>query len=961
MNTSESLKKLLESNTNLLCITSCVFILITVILYRPEWVLFLIFIAAAGIAISLSISAFIGAYVNSMSLKKSQRSVVKSQPDLEALRKFLTQVELKPPKPKRLPVIFGRMIDDTLQQLLDLILRDFVCNNLVSMGLGTNGLAQDIKEDIWKVIAKLQERISKVDLTKIVALDLITKVTHHFEMIRLVEISRNSENPLKYEVHQHLSSPEMELNYLRKFLDFVMDLLFPAGYVELPPVKHLLRELLVCKVLLPTVEIVTDPDYINQKILCYIQQQSETETLRRKSYSPPQSFEDFIKLIKEATNPEELKLIRYDIVTEIIQATKIQSLKGSRSFDQTRDIFSHLGGKIDLGVKLQARQMKRYLNQLTYAKTQCEKRLVYLGWTDYAVEEAVEATTFEGKKMALHEVLDSVVGREYLMKFLDQVGSKYLLNYFNSVEELRQAKRCERHQLGTEIFYTYINTPSPEIKVDKLIQKRMEAFLLGDRGPEVFYEVQDQVLMNLEEKLFPAFLVSDVYHEMLLAIEKGGESDVSEATYINSNGPSGVDCTNDDHLQVVEQSNYARKKLDALEEKLNNKMQALEALRSSLKPESKVLSSLENEVELLQGEKRQLEAHLTRTETWSEHLGQWRAVVQSAELSDDRECPQFVLVVHVLEDEMDSDAVSTGWVVLRKLSDFQELHRKLCQLNSKVKNLELPTQSLKFLKFGKGTVKNFLEKARLQIQKYLQFILEDERLNQSEALYAFLSPSSEHLKQIIPSPKKSKFSLSTLFKSVAPDLNSDSTITSTGRDSDEEVTLLLDESNDSKIAVNADTSAVDGIAEPLYNLLEELFDPGMFRWLRKTLITFVQITYNKTINRQVAETVSWIFSESMIYYYIQLSIKAWWPNDKLVEPPPLRTENQKMETRSAAKEQLLNNVPDFLSSLVGHQCAQRGIIRMFDALQDNKLNKRLLYEIFEIIVHELCPEWKDIS
>lgn len=72
-------------------------------------------------------------------------------------------------------------------------------------------------------------------------------------------------------------------------------------------------------------------------------------------------------------------------------------------------------------------------------------------------------------QMALHEVLDSVVGREYLMKFLDQVGSKYLLNYFNSVEELRQAKRCERHQLGTEIFYTYINTPSPEIKVDKVL------------------------------------------------------------------------------------------------------------------------------------------------------------------------------------------------------------------------------------------------------------------------------------------------------------------------------------------------------------------------------------------------------------------------------------------------------------------------------------------------------------
>jgi chromosome segregation ATPase len=60
--------------------------------------------------------------------------------------------------------------------------------------------------------------------------------------------------------------------------------------------------------------------------------------------------------------------------------------------------------------------------------------------------------------------------------------------------------------------------------------------------------------------------------------------------------------------------------------------QALQALRTSLKPESRVLAVLEKEVEQLQGEKQQLEAHLTRTEAWGEHLGQWRAVVQSAEV-----------------------------------------------------------------------------------------------------------------------------------------------------------------------------------------------------------------------------------------------------------------------------------------------------------------------------------------
>lgn len=61
-------------------------------------------------------------------------------------------------------------------------------------------------------------------------------------------------------------------------------------------------------------------------------------------------------------------------------------------------------------------------------------------------------------------------------------------------------------------------------------------------------------------------------------------------------------------------------------------LQALQALRSSLKPDSRVLSILEREVEWLQGEKRQLEAHLHRTETWGENLGKWRAVVQSAEV-----------------------------------------------------------------------------------------------------------------------------------------------------------------------------------------------------------------------------------------------------------------------------------------------------------------------------------------
>lgn len=42
----------------------------------------------------------------------------------------------------------------------------------------------------------------------------------------------------------------------------------------------------------------------------------------------------------------------------------------------------------------------------------------------------------------------------------------------------------------------------------------------------------------------------------------------------------------------------------------------------------------------------------------------------------------------------------------------------------------------------------------------------------------------------------------------------------------------------------------DSIAEPLFSFLEELCElRGVGKWLRKTLISFVQITYGKTITK----------------------------------------------------------------------------------------------------------------
>ncbi len=44
----------------------------------------------------------------------------------------------------------------------------------------------------------------------------------------------------------------------------------------------------------------------------------------------------------------------------------------------------------------------------------------------------------------------------------------------------------------------------------------------------------------------------------------------------------------------------------------------------------------------------------------------------------------------------------------------------------------------------------------------------------------------------------------------------------------------------------------DTVAESLYALIGELFDMrGVFRWLRRSLMAFVQITYGSSISRQI--------------------------------------------------------------------------------------------------------------
>jgi len=191
-------------------------------------------------------------------------------------------------------------------------------------------------------------------------------------------------------------SPVAELEYLRKISELYILFLLPRSY-SLSPIKFLLREVLTCKskhffenyqlhdlflffvffsVLKPAIDLITDPDYINQKILTYIDQQQLAEAMHRKTYEYAESFEDFIRMVKSTKDLEVLKHIRYNIVTEIMQATTVQNVKRAQGLDPENNAL----GNSDA---IRARKLKRYISQLTYAKNTCECHMQTLGWDGY--------------------------------------------------------------------------------------------------------------------------------------------------------------------------------------------------------------------------------------------------------------------------------------------------------------------------------------------------------------------------------------------------------------------------------------------------------------------------------------------------------------------------------------------------------------------------------------------------
>lgn len=116
-----------------------------------------------------------------------------------------------------------------------------------------------------------------------------------------------------------------------------------------------------------------------------------------------------------------------------MQATSINNLKGLDHHGKQNQLH-------DKGEMLRARNLKRYINQCTVAKAQCEKRIKMLGGPDYTNDGADDMKddgnssrrklqTKRQKTLTYAEIIDNSLARSYFMQFLGHNGAGDILRY----------------------------------------------------------------------------------------------------------------------------------------------------------------------------------------------------------------------------------------------------------------------------------------------------------------------------------------------------------------------------------------------------------------------------------------------------------------------------------------------------------------------------------------------------
>ncbi|XP_072109477.1 sorting nexin-13 isoform X5 [Mobula birostris] len=417
------------------------------------------------------------------------------------------------------------IIDEPLQQVIQFALRDYIQYWYYTLSNDESFLLE-VRQTIQNALVQFATRSKELDWQPYFTTRLVDDFATHLRVFRkaqqriedlrpkkdiseeFVETFFEVEVEMEREVCRDLicTSSKDEEAFLRDLCEVLLYLILPPGDFHNKNMRYFLREILAKGILLPLIDQLSDPDFVNQYIIWMIRDANC-------------NYEAFLNIIKLSDKVVEL---------EAVKDKAAEELQYLRSLDTAGDDISNI---------------KNQINSLLFVKKICDSRIQRLN-SGKDVDTLKLAANF-GKlcTIPLDSILMNNVALQFFMDYMQQTGGQAHLFFWLTVEGYRvtaqqqlvlqsEHKDGERQSKQTKgllraaavgVYDQYLSEKaSPRVHVDEnLVAKLAEKLNYEDPTPEIFDDVQRKVydMMLKDEQFYPSFRQNALYVRMLAELD----------------------------------------------------------------------------------------------------------------------------------------------------------------------------------------------------------------------------------------------------------------------------------------------------------------------------------------------------------------------------------------------------------------------------------------------------------
>ena len=455
------------------------------------------------------------------------------------------------------------MISDSLDGLLDWILRDYVTSWYSKISPSSN-FVNEIERAIRIALINISDRLFAVDIVETAVSRIVPLVTAHLKdfyeaerTVRGKNLNRNITESDELDIaiagkyrdgklHPAASLAYSDLklveqDYLRSIIVRLLPEVLPESMIKSRAVSVLIKEIVSCAVLAPLMQMLSDPDTWNQLMEAYgrtmLQDRKTVRKLRAaldqhaspapkvsKPHTFPRiapgdderKFERFIRSIRQCNNLSEARRFRSEVASQLKRESLMEGQDQIflRRLDTGKQLLDQRVGKLSAVGGTSGSRMP----QPDFQKSQTTSRML---------------------SASLTEVMHDASGLSYFMEFMDRHRLMNFVQFWIVVDGFRnpleEDLQADDPFSGTQVQWNdsdradiaQINEAylsKPELNVPDSTREAVRTFLKAGPGATVpeylrarsaVLKAQAGVLGEMEEVHFPNFKKSDLYYKYL--------------------------------------------------------------------------------------------------------------------------------------------------------------------------------------------------------------------------------------------------------------------------------------------------------------------------------------------------------------------------------------------------------------------------------------------------------------